>query len=67
MWTNDCRNGHLRDVEVKITMKVFIEGDEHEKSYEEKKEYVEDLMKYITRDKDITKVFNIEVLGIYGG
>lgn len=64
MYTNYCRDGYLKDFEVKITMKVFIEGEEYEKTYEEKKEHVENLIKSILRDKDIVRVFDVEAQGI---
>ena len=60
-------NGYFKDVEVKISMKIFIEGDEYETSYEEKEEHVENLLRCITRDKDIIEVFDIKVLEIYNG
>lgn len=64
MYTNYCRDGYLKDFEVKITMKVFIEGEEYKKTYEEKKEHVENLIKSILRDKDIVRVFDVEAQGI---
>lgn len=60
-------DGYFKDVEVKISMKVFMSGDDYETSYEEKEEHVKDLVKYITRDKDIVEVFDVEVLDISNG
>lgn len=60
-------DGFFKDVEVKISMKVFINGDDYRTSYEEKEEHVENLVKHITRDKDIIEVFDIEVLDIFDG
>ena len=37
MYTNYCRDGYLKDFEVKITMKVFIEGEEYEKRTKKRK------------------------------
>ena len=59
-------DGFFRDVEVKLSMKVFIKGDD-EMSYEEEEEHVKNLLKCITRDKDIIEVFDIKVLEIYNG
>lgn len=61
---NYYRDGYLKDFEVKITMKVFIEGDEYEGTYEEKKERVENLIKSTLRDKDIVRVFDVKAEGI---
>ncbi|WP_127448406.1 hypothetical protein [Veillonella sp. 3310] len=58
-------NGFFKDVEVKINMEIFMSGEDYETTYEEKEEHIKNLVKYITRDKDITKVYDIEVLDIF--
>lgn len=63
-------DGCFKDVEVKLSMKVFLECDGSQTSYEEyeeKEQYVKNLVKCITRDKDIIEVFDIEVLDIFEG
>lgn len=61
----NSENGFFKDVEVKINMEIFMSGEDYETTYEEKEEYVKNLVKCITRDKDITKVYDIEVLDIF--
>lgn len=70
MYTNYFRDGCFKDVEVRLSMKVFVEGDGSQatyEEYEEKEEYVKNLVKCITRDKDIIEVFDIEVLDVCDG
>lgn len=62
--------GCIKDVEVKLSMKVFLKCDGSQTSYEEyeeKEQHVKNLVKCITRDKDIIEVFNIKVLDIFEG
>ena len=59
------KDGYFKDIEVRINMKVFMRGDDNETSYEEKEEHVANLVKHITKDKDIVEVYYINVLDIF--